>query len=72
MYSNINNMPYYYQNIPKYYPVNNIRGNNRLGGFILPFALGFASGPLVLGGLGGYPRPNYYPYQPYPYYPRPF
>lgn len=70
-----NNMPNYYNNM--YYD-NGFRNStmtrqpmpvaNRFvpgaSGFILPFALGFATAPLVL------PRPRpYYPiYQPYPPY----
>lgn len=44
-------------------------GNNpgRFGeGFLLPFALGFVSSPLIFGATR--PRP-YPPYPPYPYYP---
>ena len=78
------NMPTYQNNIPyeiNYRAYNNYNGNKRLipGSFALPFALGFATGPLVLGGLGygnPYPpRPSYYPYPPpppRPYPPRPF
>lgn len=65
----IYNIPYYSRNL---YP-NNHRNynyynkNNRygFGGFAVPFALGFLTGPLVV-------RPKYYPYppyQPYPNYP---
>lgn len=43
--------------------------NNRLvgpGSFILPFALGFATAPLVLKPKQTYyPYPYYYPYYPY-------
>ena len=37
------------------------------GGFLLPFALGFVSSPLIFGATR--PRPIYppYPYYPYPY-----
>ena len=44
--------------------------NNRpIGGsnFLLPFALGFATSPLIFGATR--PRPYYYPYPYYPYYP---
>ncbi len=37
------------------------------GGFLLPFALGFVSSPLIFGATR--PRPIYGPYPPYPYYP---
>lgn len=59
----------YYQNPYMTYA----RENERIGpgGFILPFALGFATAPLVLRPRPMYynftPRPNPYPY-PYPYY----
>ena len=46
------------------------RGNERIGpgGFILPFALGCATAPLVLR-----PRPMYYNFNPHPYpYPYPY
>ncbi len=45
--------------------------NNRFGGgFVLPFALGFLSAPLLTGGIRPYPRPYPYPYQyPQYYYP---
>ncbi len=62
MYYN-NNIPYYRNNM--YYNNNrryNMRLNNRFGGFVFPFALGFLSAPLLL-------KPNYYPYYPYPNYP---
>ncbi len=36
------------------------------GGFVLPFALGFLSAPLLTGGVRPYP---YRPYQYGPYYP---
>lgn len=45
-------------------------GGNRPfgGGFLLPFALGFVSSPLIFGATR--PRPIYGPYPgPYPYYP---
>lgn len=87
MYFN-NNIPYYSQNM---YTTENLdrrpmpirppmEPNNRPigfggGGFLLPFALGFATSPLILGnnrprpfyGPGPYygpmpPRPGYYPY----------
>ncbi len=45
-----------YYNYPMY------RKNDRFAGsFFLPFALGFASAPLIL-------RPRPYAYPPYPYY----
>ena len=47
---------------PYYRPNNN---NNRFGGFLLPFALGFVSSPLIFGATR--PRPMYGPY-PYPQY----
>ena len=67
------NMPNYYNNM--YYPSSNIK-NIRMpspvadrfapGGFILPFALGFATAPLILPPA----RPRPYPYQQYqPYTP---
>ena len=67
----------YFNNIPNYY--NNMYYDNSFrntrqpikvadrfipGGFILPFALGFATAPLVL----PRPRPYYQPYPPYPPY----
>ena len=59
-----NNIPYYSGNIYR----NSYRRpgppkNNRfgLGGFAVPFALGFLSAPLFY-------RPNYYPYPNYGYY----
>lgn len=68
-----NSIPYYSDNIPvsnnysssmrRPYP-----NNNRIGGFLFPFALGFASSPLIFGAT----RPRPYPYYPapgyYPYY----
>lgn len=56
---------YYYPRPNTYYLQNNRYGNNRLipGGFILPFALGFATAPLVLPGYR--PRPYYHPRPPY-------
>ncbi len=65
-----------YNNIMSYYPRNmyntSLRGNipvnsNRTGGFLLPFALGFVSSPLIFGATR--PRPPYYGPSPYPYYP---
>lgn len=65
------NMPNYFNNM--YYPSGNVRNMrmpmpiaNRFvpGGFILPFALGFATAPLVLPSA----RPRPYPYQQYPPY----
>ncbi len=58
MYYN-NNIPYYRYNMynRRYNPRPN-NPNNRFGGFVFPFALGFLSAPLLL-------RPNYYPYYPY-------
>lgn len=62
-----NNIPYYNRNIyTNSYrrpgpPMNNRFG---LGGFAVPFALGFLSAPLFY-------RPNYYPYPNYGYY-RPY
>ena len=42
--------------------------NDRFGGFLFPFALGFVSSPLLFGAT----RPRPYPYYPapgyYPYY----
>jgi len=71
-----NNIPYYSNNMYPYlhsygnrssmnrrYPVNN-RIVGGVGGFAVPFALGFLSAPLLL-------RPNYYPYGYNPYY-RPY
>lgn len=76
---------YYYNNIPTYqnnmYDVKPTCCSNpqtskdeRLiggGGFLLPFALGFASSPLILGPprppYYGPPRPPYYGPYPYPY-----
>ena len=70
-YSNI--IPYYPYNM---YPSNLVRHtrptNDRFmgpGGFLLPFALGFVSSPLIFGATR--PRPPYAPiYGPtyYPYY----
>lgn len=59
MYYN-NNIPYYNYNM--YNKNYNYRNNNRIGGFVFPFALGFLSAPLLL-------KPNYNPYQPYYQYP---
>lgn len=59
-YNNI--MPSYGRNMYNPY----IRNNNRTG-FILPFALGFVSSPLIFGATR--PRPTYYGPNPYPYYP---
>lgn len=59
MYYN-NNIPYYNYNM--YNRKYNYRNNNRTGGFIFPFALGFLSAPLLL-------KPNYQPYYPYQNYP---
>lgn len=61
-YTNI--MPYNHNNMYRY-------PNNRFnsGGFLLPFALGFVSSPLLFGATR--PRPPYYPiYGPnyFPYY----
>ena len=71
-----NSMPYY-QNNMQYSGNNQLRAprpmpyrpNNRFGGgFLLPFALGFVSSPLIFGAT----RPRPYPYYPapgyYPYY----
>lgn len=46
--------------------------NNRFigGGFLGPFLLGGLTGGLIAPAF--YPRPYYYPYQPYPPYYRPF
>ena len=56
----------YYRQVPNY----NLNNNNRFGGFLLPFALGFVSSPLIFGATR--PRPMYgpYPYPPsyFPYY----
>lgn len=41
--------------------------NSYNGGFLLPFALGFAASPLLYGATR--PRPYYYNPYPYPYYP---
>ena len=71
----------HYNNIMSYYPNNmynaSLRNNyprrpvnnNRYvgGGFLLPFALGFVSSPLIFGATR--PRPPYYGPTPYPYYP---
>ena len=50
-------------------PYQTMNPNNRYvgGGFLLPFALGFVSSPLIFGATR--PRPNYYGPNPYPYYP---
>ncbi len=81
-YNNI--MTYYPQNMYDRSSINSVRrpypmrppmqgpgSNNRPiggGGFLLPFALGFVSSPLIFGATR--PRPPYYgPYNPYyPYY----
>lgn len=60
MYYYVNNMPYSRNNMYRNYP------QNRVGGFLLPFALGFVSAPIL---LNSYNQPNYY--QPYPYPPYP-
>ena len=67
---------YYSNNIPYYsnYMHNrsiNQRYNNRFGGFVFPFALGFLSAPLLLkpNYYQGY-NPNYYPYYQNNYYPK--
>ena len=76
----VNNIPYYNQNMYNYtYDNQNTRKplppQNRPigpGGFLLPFALGFATSPLI---LGQGPRPPFPPpyYGPVPnYYPRPY
>lgn len=71
-----NSIPYYQSNIPymnnnytRTLPVNRRIGpNDRFGGFLFPFALGFVSSPLLFGAT----RPRPYPYYPapgyYPYY----
>ncbi len=64
-----NSIPYRYRTYPNFRkpPVTNY--NNRYGGFLLPFALGFVSSPLLFGATR--PRPPYYPiYGPnyFPYY----
>ena len=60
-----NNMPYYPSNIQYSNFRAPARQNDRLGGFLFPFALGFVSSPLLFGATR--PRPYYYPY-PRPYY----
>lgn len=80
MPQNYNYVPYSAYNTYPNYNVNNFRtqgsmrqmprrpmmGNRFGGGFVLPFALGFLTAPLL---TGGYNRPvYYYPYQPYPPY----
>lgn len=70
-----NNMTYYPQNMYRQRPQN--FGNNRLGGFLFPFALGFVSSPLIFGAtrprpIFGPPYPGPFPGpvpRPYPYYP---
>lgn len=68
-YNNI--MSYYPRNMYGNFPRNNSnQTNNRYmgGGFLLPFALGFVSSPLIFGATR--PRPPYYGPTPYPsYYP---
>ena len=75
---------YYYNNIPTYQnnmygmrnqyqrPIPNRPGNRPFGGgFLLPFALGFVSSPLIFGAAN--PRPPFYgPYPPPPPYYRPY
>lgn len=61
-----NNMPYYRNNMQHFkpYPPFNMKQNDRFGGFLLPFALGFVSSPLIFGAT----RPRPYPYYPAPGY----
>ena len=59
-------MNYYpYKNSYTNYKNYNQYNNNRFGGFLLPFALGFVSSPLIFEATR--PRPMYGPY-PYPQY----
>lgn len=75
-----NSITYYPQNM-RYNNYNNYttqiyrnNPNDRLGGFLFPFALGFVSSPLLFGATRPrpypvYPAPYPYPYpRPYPYY----
>ena len=73
---NYNNMPYYYDNSIRHAPRPIGRPgfgprpgfNNRFGGdFLLPFALGFVSSPLIFGATR--PRPYYGPYYGPGYFP---
>ena len=61
----VNSMPYYPHNMR--FNTNQLRQdpNNRFGGFLLPFALGFVSSPLIFGAT----RPRPMPYYPAPYNP---
>ncbi len=72
-YSSYNN----YNSYPSYTNYSNSYRNNpndRFGGFLFPFALGFVSSPLLFGATRPrpypvYPAPYPYPYpRPYPYY----
>ena len=59
-------MNYYpYKNSYTNYRNYNQYNNNRFGGFLFPFALGFVASPLIFGATR--PRPVYGPYQ-YPQY----
>ena len=69
-----NNIPYYQENMynqsryntsyrrpgPPRPPINNLNRPIGPGGFLLPFALGFVSSPLIFGATR--PRPYYQPY----------
>ena len=68
-----NNIPYYSDNMYRARQVQSFRPgpgfNNRFGGgFLLPFALGFVSSPLIFGATrtrpyyGPYYGPGYFPY----------
>lgn len=67
-YNNYNN----YSNYNDYTNLNYRNNpNDRFGGFLFPFALGFVSSPLLFGATRPRPYPIYpapYPYRPYPYY----
>ena len=65
--------PMYRQNYNKYPDYNyNNNNNNRFGGFLLPFALGFVSSPLIFGAANQRPMYGPYPYPYPPYYYRPY
>lgn len=64
-----NTMPYNGNMYRQVRPGFNPRPNNRPvggGNFLLPFALGFVSSPLIFGATR--PRPYYAPYPYFPYY----
>lgn len=64
-----NNM--YYPNINRNYPqrMPYYINQNRFGGFLFPFALGFVSSPLIFGATRPRPVPMYPNQMPYyPYY----